>query len=242
MDARPTITAKPGFRARLARELKRLCIVALIGSAAVITAKFWGFSRLDEEIRARVENRLREHYQGLDVHVRYARRLEGQGIEIRGVTIAEVGGGAAPILVSIEEIFAECDTHFPDFITQTPKIRQTHVRGMKLRAQRHASGFWNLSHLLPLPMTKGEPCPATITDATLEIIDPSQSSKPLTLRNLELSVAPQVVPQIKYLIRRVKMSEAKTVATAALAAETSREVLELSQKLVRSVAPSLFED
>jgi len=57
----------------------------------------------------------------------------------------------------------------------------------------------------------------------------------------ELSVAPQAVPQIKYLIRRVKMSEAKEIAEAALTSESSTEILDRSQKLVRSVAPSLFE-
>jgi phosphoenolpyruvate-protein kinase (PTS system EI component) len=57
----------------------------------------------------------------------------------------------------------------------------------------------------------------------------------------ELSVAPQVVPQIKHLIRRLKMSEARELATAALASESSREILDHSQKLARAVAPSLFE-
>lgn len=57
----------------------------------------------------------------------------------------------------------------------------------------------------------------------------------------ELSVAPQAVPQIKYLIRRIKMSEAKEIADAALDAESPAEILERSQRLVRSVAPSLFE-
>ena len=57
----------------------------------------------------------------------------------------------------------------------------------------------------------------------------------------ELSIAPQAVPQIKYLIRRVKMSEAKEIAAAALRSESSKEILDRSQQLVRSVAPSLFE-
>ncbi len=57
----------------------------------------------------------------------------------------------------------------------------------------------------------------------------------------ELSVAPQSVPQIKYLIRRIKMSEAKEIAAAALNSEVSTEILDRSQRLVRSVAPSLFE-
>ena len=57
----------------------------------------------------------------------------------------------------------------------------------------------------------------------------------------ELSVAPQAVPQIKYLIRRIKMSEAREIAMAALDSEASTEILDRSQRLVRSVAPSLFE-
>jgi phosphotransferase system enzyme I (PtsI) len=57
----------------------------------------------------------------------------------------------------------------------------------------------------------------------------------------ELSIVPQSVPQIKYLIRRIKMSEAKEIAAAALTSESSTEILDRSQRLVRSVAPSLFE-
>jgi phosphotransferase system enzyme I (PtsI) len=57
----------------------------------------------------------------------------------------------------------------------------------------------------------------------------------------ELSVAPQSVSQIKYLIRRVKISEAREIAAAALQSESSTEIMDRSQKLVRSVAPSLFE-
>ena len=57
----------------------------------------------------------------------------------------------------------------------------------------------------------------------------------------ELSVTPASVPQIKYLIRRVKMSEAKEIAAAALQSESAQEILDRSQALVRSVAPSLFE-
>jgi len=57
----------------------------------------------------------------------------------------------------------------------------------------------------------------------------------------ELSIAPASVPQIKYLIRRVKMSEAKEIAAAALQSDSAAEILDRSQRLVRSVAPSLFE-
>ena len=57
----------------------------------------------------------------------------------------------------------------------------------------------------------------------------------------ELSVSPAAVTQVKYLLRRIKMSEAKEIAAAALTSESSQKIMENSQRLVRSVAPSLFE-
>lgn len=57
----------------------------------------------------------------------------------------------------------------------------------------------------------------------------------------ELSVAPPHVPQIKYLLRRLKMSEAKELADFALSCECGSEVLKRSKTLVHQVAPSLFE-
>ena len=57
----------------------------------------------------------------------------------------------------------------------------------------------------------------------------------------ELSVAPPSVSQIKYLIRRVKMAEAREIANEALRSENSTDILDRLQRLVRSVAPSLFE-
>ena len=58
----------------------------------------------------------------------------------------------------------------------------------------------------------------------------------------ELSVAPPLVSPVKFLIRRLKMSEAKEVADFALQCETSAEILSRSQELARQIAPSLFED
>lgn len=57
----------------------------------------------------------------------------------------------------------------------------------------------------------------------------------------EVSVAPPSVPQIKYLIRRSKMSEAKELAACALSCENSQQILPRLQAYAREVAPSLFE-
>jgi phosphotransferase system enzyme I (PtsI) len=57
----------------------------------------------------------------------------------------------------------------------------------------------------------------------------------------ELSVAPPSLPSIKYLIRRLKMGEAKALAEFALGCENPQEVLERLHAHVREIAPSLLE-
>ncbi|MFN7140216.1 MAG: phosphoenolpyruvate--protein phosphotransferase, partial [Limisphaerales bacterium] len=58
----------------------------------------------------------------------------------------------------------------------------------------------------------------------------------------ELSAAPPVVPQIKYLIRRLKMEDARNLAEFALQCDSGVEILLRAQKLAREIAPSLFEN
>jgi phosphotransferase system enzyme I (PtsI) len=58
----------------------------------------------------------------------------------------------------------------------------------------------------------------------------------------ELSAAPAVVPQIKFLIRRLKMEEARKLADFALQCESGVEILKRAQTLAREIAPSLFEN
>ena len=58
----------------------------------------------------------------------------------------------------------------------------------------------------------------------------------------ELSIAPSCLPRIKFLIRRLNMSEAKELAAFALQCESGRQILERSEALARKVAPGLFEN
>ena len=57
----------------------------------------------------------------------------------------------------------------------------------------------------------------------------------------ELSAAPSIVPQIKYMIRRLKTSETTALAEFALSCESASEILARCQELARASAPSLFE-
>ena len=50
-----------------------------------------------------------------------------------------------------------------------------------------------------------------------------------------------MVPQIKYLIRRLKLKDAENLADFALDCESGAEILARCQKVVRGIAPGLFE-
>jgi phosphotransferase system enzyme I (PtsI) len=58
----------------------------------------------------------------------------------------------------------------------------------------------------------------------------------------ELSAAPSLVPSLKFLIRRLKLSEARELAAFALECESASEILARCQALTWEIAPSLFED
>jgi phosphotransferase system enzyme I (PtsI) len=58
----------------------------------------------------------------------------------------------------------------------------------------------------------------------------------------ELSVSPPHVPQVKFLIRRLKLSAARELSEWALTCESGTDILERAQEFARQVAPSLFEN
>ncbi len=197
MDSRPLQPDPPLKRPlvwRLCGEFKRLAVLTALAAAVFVAGKYYLVDRLNEEIRLRVESQLTEHYRGLGVSIDSARRIAGEGIELSGVEIRDGQAADAPLLVHIDEVFVECDTRLPEFVTQTPQIVQMQFRRLKLRAQRQPDGSWNLSKLLPLPGASdgGGPAPsATIRDGSLEIVDPTtDETTPLALRNIELVVKP----------------------------------------------------
>jgi phosphoenolpyruvate-protein phosphotransferase (PTS system enzyme I) len=57
----------------------------------------------------------------------------------------------------------------------------------------------------------------------------------------ELSAAPTVIPEVKYMIRKTKLSEAQALAEFALQSESPTEIYTACQKFAWQSAPSLFE-
>jgi phosphotransferase system enzyme I (PtsI) len=57
----------------------------------------------------------------------------------------------------------------------------------------------------------------------------------------ELSAAPPLLPAVKYLIRQLKMGEARALADWALGCESGSEILARCEAVARTAAPSLFK-
>jgi phosphotransferase system enzyme I (PtsI) len=72
--------------------------------------------------------------------------------------------------------------------------------------------------------------------------DPVMTPLLLGLGVDELSAAPSLVPPVKFLIRRLKMNEARELAEYALNCESSTEILARCQAFTRDIAPSLFDN
>jgi len=56
----------------------------------------------------------------------------------------------------------------------------------------------------------------------------------------ELSCAPSVIPEVKYMIRRIKMDEVKALADFALQCDSPADIQKRCVALARQIAPSLF--
>ncbi len=79
------------------------------------------YTRVDEEIRRRVEEKLQAHYVNLTVHVRFAKLVEGEGIEVREVSILDPRlSGPQAELAYIDEIFIACGTELGQLASGLP--------------------------------------------------------------------------------------------------------------------------
>jgi len=56
----------------------------------------------------------------------------------------------------------------------------------------------------------------------------------------ELSVTPALIPAVKFLLRRLRLSEAREIADFALRCNTGLEIHRRSRELAKTAAPNLF--
>jgi len=170
-----------------------LALAAVAGSVAA----FCLYRRINEEIRCRVETKIAQHYQGLDVHIRSAQLVKGQGIRLRDLAIVEPGvEGPHAELLHIEEALLECPTDWRDLIDGNPLVRRVVLRRPTVRATRRPDGSWSAGKLLPAPHLSDQPPEVLVESGSLEFFDPAKASiGPLALRDMDFTLAPAAMTE-----------------------------------------------
>jgi hypothetical protein len=154
--------------------------------AAIIVAASLGSHRIGEEVRRRAEAKLRERFPTLDVQVRSASLIDGEGILIRDLSLGEPG---QPPLVTVEEVHLTCGTSLAELATGELPIAAARLRRPVVQASRGADGRWNISTLLAA-RGKGLAMPVVVEDATLAV-DDALLGRRFVLRNVGITLDPQ---------------------------------------------------
>lgn len=188
-----------GLLSRCHLGCRRLAIAALCLGVIVLVGLLFAKQVVHEQIRSRVEAMLAEHYfqQDLAVTVGSARLLEGQGIEIRDVSIGKlrVGSGAEE-LVRVDRIFLASDIKLKDLLTGPPPATRIEIRGLKVVCSCNESGEWDIQRVFKLPkFGKNAPVPVSIWNAEIRCLrNGGTQRRPLVLREIDLELAPTPAP------------------------------------------------
>ena len=209
--------------------------------AGVIAALAVGATQIGEQVRLRVETRLRSELPGFTVHVRGASLVEGEGIVIRGLSIAD------PTLpppqrqmLAVEEVHLACSTALTDLASGGPAITAVRVRRPTVHAVREADGSWRLARLLAGRRPTGQAAlPIVVEDGTLHVEDP-RIRRPFTMRQVAVELVPGREPDAPIALRgsgagelfeRVEFSGTLTAADGRFEIGGRLESLDVSQRL-----------
>lgn len=181
---------KRGFIARCHSFLRGVLLSAALAGLALLAIWIVAKDRIDDEVRRAVQCRLAEHYAGLRVSVRSAKVIEGRGVEINGVTIAEKDSRTA--LVHVDEILAVCPISLEQLLRgEKPLADRLLLRGVEAWAKQRPDGSWNIEQLWPPPKFGPNSPPTTVTDGEIQItVADNGKWSTFSLRNVDLEIAP----------------------------------------------------
>ena len=157
------------------------------------TAAAYVFYHINDEIRQHALRLLEGHYPELDIRIRSARWVRGEGVELRGVSLGDPRlAGEAAELVYVDEVFLAGPKELQDLVSDALHIEQLVLRRPTIFATQLAEGGWNVSRLLPLPQFSAKPPPAAIEDGRIIVVDPHrQPASNFEARQLYTTVHPQ---------------------------------------------------
>gem|GEM_PF-6304460 len=155
-------------------------------------AAFYYYYRGNEELRTRVELELSKAYPNHSVAVGSARLLQGEGVQLREISIAQPNSGRSSRaeLVYIDEATLDCTPTLDQLMRGQIDIERVHVRGMSLYPTRSRDGTWNMAQLIPAIPSKSPPT-IEIEDSRVEISDRTNDQPDVVvLRDLQATITP----------------------------------------------------
>lgn len=163
---------------------------ALVAFVAALAAFPYFYNRVDEEVRLRIERKFAQHYPDLQVTVRSAKIVDGEGIEVRGLSIVEPGAeGPRAELAHFDEMFLHCNADLPELLRHEPVVTRITMRRPMFQVTRRPDGTWSTTRLLPLPRFSDDPPVITVENCTVEIFDPLKNpSSTLTCRDANVTI------------------------------------------------------
>jgi len=118
-------------------------------AAGVVAAGAIGTSRIGDEVRVRVQQRLARELPAHAVQVQSASLVEGEGIVVRGVSIVDPRlPRECRQLVWVDEIRLACSTSLAELVANPPRITAVRLRRPVVHAVRLPQGGWTLAGLL----------------------------------------------------------------------------------------------
>ena len=152
-----------------------LAVLAIVAVGVYIT------TRLNDDIRRHVEQTLSDHYRerGLRVTVEGAKRIEGEGIRVRGISIVDPSLDAAQAeLARLDELFVITDADLISLVQGKATAREIVVRRSTLRTTIDNEGNVSAGKLLPLPKFSDRAVPLRVEQAQVELFDARDASRP----------------------------------------------------------------
>src|SRR5262249_14748308 len=122
-------------------------------------------------------------YSDLTVNVRCAQLIDGQGIEVRGLSISDPRlTGPAAELAYFDEVLFCCQTSLNELIKHidNPQITRIIVRRPRIQLARLPDGSWSATRLWPLPAKLSQNnADVLIENGQMVVFDP-QRNPPIT--------------------------------------------------------------
>lgn len=163
-------------------------IVVCVGIGA-----FYYYHRGSEEIRVRVESELAKAYPQHAITVGSARFLQGEGLQLREVSVVQPGSAhsSRAELVYLDEAMLYCNPTIEQLLQGQIEVDAMRLRGLSLYPSRAADGEWNFEDFLPAVQTGKRMPRISIENALVQVTDRTGRQPNVTVfRDIQATLTP----------------------------------------------------